>query len=116
MSQSYRFTVAIDPDLPAAQRDALLQTLRDQRAELHEVESREPLMITILAIFAGVQVVAGAANQVIQLAEKINEWRSKSRAAGVTPDVRLERSGKPPLDLATASDDRVLAWFLEQQT
>lgn len=122
MSQSYRFTVAINPNLPTEQRDALLQTLRSQQVELHEVESREPATITILAILSGVVLaakgvkeVAGAANEVIKLAEKINEWRARSRASGVAPEVQFERPGAPPLDLATASDARVLAWFLEQQ-
>jgi hypothetical protein len=123
MTETYTFSVTIDPELPIAQREALLTALQQRSVALHEAEPRVlgSGLVTFLAVMGGVGAVAGtvktvaeAANEVIDLGEKINEWRSKSREAGVEPNVRLERDSKPVLDLATASDAAVLAWFLDQ--
>ncbi len=121
MAQLASFTVLIADDLPADQREALLDAFAEQSVMLREVESRDPVSawLTFLAITGsvvataeGVKAVAGAADETIKLAQAINEWRAKCRAAGVTPAARLEAPGRPALDLATAGDDALLAWFL----
>jgi hypothetical protein len=122
MTQPASFTLQLAAEMPADQREALLDALAGQSVELREVEARDPDSdwLTFLAIGGGVVVaaegvkaVAGAANETIKLAETIKSWRAKCRAAKVTPAARLEAPGRPPLDLATAGDDEVLAWFLE---
>ena len=121
MAQPVSFTIQLAADLPADQREALLDALASQSVELREVEARDPLSVwlTFLAIAGGVvaaaegvKAVAGAANETIKLAQTINEWRAKCRAAKVKPAARLEAPGRSPLDLASAGDDEVLAWFL----
>jgi hypothetical protein len=48
---------------------------------------------------------------VLTLAEKIKAWRDRARACGVEPKVQLDRPDRPRLDLTTASDAEVSAWF-----
>jgi hypothetical protein len=76
-------------DLPADQREALIEALASQSVELREVEACDPASawLTFLVIAGGVMVaaegvkaVAGAANETIKLAQTINVWRAKCRA------------------------------------
>jgi hypothetical protein len=122
MSEDYRFSVTIPGDMPADEREALVVVLRSH-ADVQELEARDPATIglTLVAIMKDVAVVAGgvtaaasAAKALMELAEKINQWRRNARAHGQTPNARLERAGRAPLDLATARDEDVLAWLLDQ--
>jgi hypothetical protein len=70
------------------------------------------IMKGVGAVAGGVTAAAGATKAVMELAEKINQWRSDARARGHNPAGQLERSGRRPLDLATASDQEVLDWLL----
>lgn len=111
------FELYIDNAMPSEQRDALLETMRDAEATVRPVTVRGvppewiAFLVTFVAIADGVGTVASATNDVIDLVEKINTWRkngknSKTRA-------QLHRPGQEPLDLATATDQQVLAWLLE---
>ena len=124
MSDDNRFSVSISSDLPADERETLLLALRTH-ADLQETEPRDPVTIalTVVAIMKGVGAVAGgvtaaagATKAVMELAEKINEWRHGVRARGGSPNARLERPGRPPIDLATASDQEVLEWLLGKRS
>jgi hypothetical protein len=121
MAQLASFTVLIADDLPADQREALLDAFAAQSVALREVEARDPvsawlvfigILTAAAAVAKNVKEIAGATNETIKLAQTIKEWRAKCRAAGVTPATRLEAPGRPTLDLATAGDDALLAWFL----
>ncbi|MBK9712489.1 MAG: hypothetical protein IPO81_14405 [Kouleothrix sp.] len=121
MEQPASFMIQIAADLPADQREGLLDALAGRAVQLREVTARDPagawLMFmaigtAVVAAAEGAKAVVGAANEAIKLAETINAWRAKCRAARVTPAARLEAPGRPALDLAAASDDEVLAWFM----
>jgi hypothetical protein len=71
-------------------------------------------MKDVAVVAGGVTAAAGAAKAVMELAEKINQWRRDARARGQTPNARLERAGRAPLDLATARDEDVLEWLLNR--
>src|SRR5689334_24313826 len=99
MTQPTSLTVLIADDLPADQREALLDTFAQQSVMLREVEARDPVSAWLVfmgvlaasaAVAKNVKEIAGAANETIKLAQTIKEWRAKCRAAGVAPAARLE--------------------------
>ena len=49
------------------------------------------------------------------LADKLRAWRAGTKQQTRTLHIRFEREGQPLLDLATASDEEILAWFRSQQ-
>jgi len=105
-------TISIDRNLAEDERESLLLTLRDH-AEIQAAEPRDltAALLVFVAVMKGIGAVAGGAAAVLTLAEKIKAWRDRARACGVEPKVQLDRPDRPRLDLTTASDAEVSAWF-----
>lgn len=126
MSQAPNLIVAVAPDLPADQRDALIGLLQhygDVRDEPYR--SVDPATVraawdTFVAVMgdmqtvgAGVTATAGAGVAVIAFVERLQAWRRNLRAQGVTPQARFEGGDQAPLDLQSADDAELQRWFLE---
>jgi len=105
-------TISIDRNLAEDERESLLLTLRDH-AEIQAAEPRDltAALLVFVAVMKGIGAVAGGAAAVLTLAEKIKAWRDRARARGVEPKGQLDRPDRPRLDLTTASDAEVSAWF-----
>ena len=121
MEQLSQFTVVIDGSLPVSQREALVAALQGADVQLSEPATKDfgATVVVILAVIGGaatvsegVKKVAEAGSALVKLGQDVVAWRSGARAAGATPAARLEATGRPALDLATATDQQVLAWFL----
>jgi hypothetical protein len=59
--------------------------------------------------------VAGGTSALIALGKQL--WRASKamRERGRTVAGRLDRPGQPPLDLATATEEELLAWLIQNQ-
>ncbi|MFQ3683676.1 hypothetical protein [Roseiflexus sp.] len=109
MTSDYSFML----DMPPNERDDLILLLRSAGAQVQEAPTREIDWQTIVAVIGAVGTVAGAASNLIDLANKLNEWRASLRRQGKTPHSRLRRPDQPSLHLATATDEEVLQWLLK---
>jgi len=86
----------------------LLLILR-QYAEIEESERRDIVQAAqdIVAVVNAVGGLSGSTLAMLALADRIKDWRNKVREQGGKPDVKLQRPGQPPLDLATAPDTEI---------
>ncbi|WP_298816108.1 hypothetical protein [Chloroflexus sp.] len=108
MTDDLSFTL----DLPPEERETLMALIRSAGIDAQAPKLRDTDWQTIIAIIGGIGTVASSISALIELADKLNTWRTTMRRQGKTPHGRLRRSGQPPLDLATATDEEVLQWLL----
>ena len=113
MSQPGPFTVIIDPDLPATEREALLLALRTEtNIQSPTTKAIDPQVV--IAVIKASGEVADALVKIATLATAIYGWVQVARRHGKTPKATLQRPKQPPLDLSTVTDEKeVLEWLLQ---
>lgn len=115
MTPDASFSIAFDPQTSAADREMLLAALRAHADEVQEAPSRVLDWVTFVAIMSDVGKVAGGASALIALGKQLWPVIKAARERGGTFMARLIRPGQPPLDLATATEEELLAWLLQTQ-
>ncbi len=115
MTPDASFSIAFDPQTPAADREMLLAVLRAHADEVQEAPSRVLDWVAFVAIMGDVGKVAGGASALIALGKQLWPAIKAMRERGSAPRARLNRPGQPPLDLATATEEELLAWLLKNQ-
>lgn len=107
------FAIELAPTFPAVERETLLALLRPRVEALQEVPVKGVDWQSIVVIIAAVETVAGGSKALLELATAVLEWRTRLRAQGTPPQARFKRHGQPDLELATATDQKVLEWLLQ---
>jgi len=100
-------------DIPADEATVLLPILQQGGFTTQPIQRRDIDWQTIVVVIRDLGEIAGSVAAIIALAEKINAYRESMRRRGKTPRGALRRLGQPPLDLALATDQEVLAWLLK---
>jgi hypothetical protein len=111
MSHDASFAISFAPGLPDADQQALLAVLR-ANGEVQQPAQKGLDWATFVVIMEQAGKVAGGAVALAKLAEQIYTWAQAARKRGAVPRARLERPGQPPLDIASASQEQILAWLL----
>ena len=115
MTPDNSFSVTFEPQTCAADREVLLSVLRAYADEVQEAPSKALDWATFVAVMGDIGAVAGGTSALIALGKQL--WRASRamRGRGRTVAGQLHRPGQPPLDLATATEEELLAWLLAQQ-
>jgi hypothetical protein len=120
MQQSGPITIRVDQSLSDDARESLLRTLREYATVDDTTDRTSPEavqgLLTFIAVMKDVAPVVGSISGALTIGQKIADWRKGLRGQDATAPRQLERPGKQPLDLATATDAEVLAWFHETRT
>lgn len=115
MIQPNVIAISIASDVPADERAALLLALRSH-ADLQEPQSKAIDWQTVIAVIKQAGEIADAFVNLTALATLLYGWAQSVRKRGHIPRARLERPNQPPLDLATADEQEVLAWLIQNPT
>lgn len=112
MNEDASFSMSIAPDMPPAEREALLAALRAHANVQQPVERSGDIWQIVTVI---IENVAGGVSTalLLELSKKIIKWRDDARRRGQLSKVRLQRPNQQPLDLTTASDEEVGKWLLQ---
>jgi hypothetical protein len=115
MTTDNSFSIVFDPQTCAADREVLLSVLRAYADDVQEAPSKAIDWATFVVIMGDVGAVAGGTSALIALGKQL--WRASKamRERGRTVAGRLDRPGQPPLDLATATEEELLAWLIQNQ-
>ncbi|HEX9371608.1 MAG TPA: hypothetical protein VF897_11410 [Roseiflexaceae bacterium] len=112
MSAPAAFVVSTASDLPPEDRAALLLALRSQ-ADVQDAQPKSVDWQMVIAVIKQSGEIADALTKLAALATLVYGWAESVRASGHRPRAKLERPGQPPLDLATADEQEILAWLLK---
>lgn len=115
MSDPTLLGISIATTLPSPEQ-ATLRALLERHATLQHSPERlgGPAWETFVAIMRDVDVIASGGTAMVIFARELLAWRKHMQQQGTTPAVKLTRPDAPPIDLATATDEEVLAWLLMQ--
>lgn len=98
-----------DPDWQA------LMAAFGEEADVQEEQSRgfapDPEWMTFIAVLKDVGAAAGAGASIVRLVNELLTWRTRMRERGEQASIALEAPGRPKLELTSAGDDEVRAWF-----
>lgn len=110
------FSIAFDPHTPAADREMLLAALRAHADEVQETSTKTLGLDwpTFVAVMGDVGKVAGGATALIKLGQQLWPVVKHLREHGKL-QAQLKRPDQPPLDLATATEEELLAWLIQNQ-
>ena len=104
---AYTFSLTLADSVPSASREELLVTLRTTADDVQVTSDKGFDWNSIIVILHESGKIAGEISAIVLLAKQLNDWRKRTRAAGT-----LHRPGVAPLNLATATDEELLAWLL----
>lgn len=105
-------TLSFSIDIPPDEGETLRLALQNAGCDVQTSARRDFDWQTLVVVVRDIGEIAGSVTAIIALADKINEYREKQRRQGKPPRGTLRRPGQPPLDLATATDQEVLRWLL----
>ncbi len=71
-------------------------------------------IVFIATILGGVAATANLIDYSIKVAKSINNWRKTLREKGIEPKGKLEHPKRPDIDLTTATDEEIEAWFSQK--
>jgi hypothetical protein len=101
----------MNPALDETERESL----RDILEEVGEVTGGgvglTPGWMTLIAVIRDVGGVLGAVNGLVVLSQNLKRWRARIRESGGSTSVHLQSGGGPALDLESATDEEIDAWF-----
>lgn len=65
----------------------------------------------IFLVMGGVASTASVIEYGVKVGKAINNWRKSRKKEGKAIKLKLEHPDKPPLDVETATDEEIEAWF-----
>jgi hypothetical protein len=114
MEEGMIVRVRMPRSLPEEDRLGLMSAL-SAGADVHEEEARgfgpEIDWVTMIAVVKDVGTLAGAGTAVLGLVNELLAWRKRAREKGTQADAVIEAPGRTKLELTSASDAEVRAWF-----
>lgn len=111
MDQLAPFRVTLPLALPAADREALIASLRTE-AQVQTAEQKDPTIDAILAVVMQAGDMAGTIVNIATLATMIYGWVQALRKRGTIPNVTLFRPDQPELNLSQVqSAGEIEAWL-----
>jgi hypothetical protein len=109
MDQFPPFKITISSALSPQEREILLLIFKSNTTlSIQTPENRAFGIDDYLLIVGAVAATAEAIKAVGELVEKLIEWRNSLKQSS---QVTLEKIGKKPLDLKSASDEEIREWF-----
>ncbi|MGQ9529680.1 MAG: hypothetical protein ACUVUA_18370 [Chloroflexus sp.] len=109
-------TLSFSIDIPPDESETLRLALQSAGCNVQTSARRDFDWQTLVVVVRDIGEIAGSVAATVaaleKIADKINEYREKQRQQGKPPQGTLRRPGQPPLDLATATDQQVLQWLL----
>lgn len=107
--------ISLAPTLSDLDR-ATLRTLLERYAVIqdHQEKLGGAEWETFIAVLKDVGTLVTTGMALKKLATELSEWRKQVRQKGAIPAGKLLHPDRQPLDLATATDEEVLAWLLRQ--
>ena len=104
---AYTFSLTLADSVSSASRADLLVTLRTTADDVQITSQKGFDWNSVVVVLHEAGKSAGDISAILLLAKQLNDWRKRTRAVGT-----LNRPGMAPLNLATATDEEVLAWLL----
>ncbi len=114
MSGKVSFSFRIASSLPAYERDLLIASIQNSADDVQIPENRAIGIDDFIIIIAAIGATAEATSQILDLAEKIIDWRKRLSQKGMQPEVEINRQHEKSLDLSKATDQEVENWFKPQ--
>ena len=112
MNQPHIVAISLATDVPEDERAALLLALQGH-VNVQKAPSKALDWETVLVVIKQAGEVADAVTNLAALATVLYGWAQSVRRRWRVPRARLERPNQPPLDLATADEQEVLAWLIQ---
>jgi len=71
-------------------------------------------IVLVVTVISGVSAAAQLVDYSIKVAVAINNWRRKLREKRIEPQGKLKHPKRPYIDLGTATDQEIEAWFTQK--
>ncbi|GAB1544052.1 hypothetical protein NUACC21_67280 [Scytonema sp. NUACC21] len=114
MSDIPFFSIVISSELPLDEIKSLETSLSLNSIKVQKSQSRVVGVDDIIFVATVVSAVSATAQLIdysIKAAKAINNWRRELREKGREPKGKLEHPNLPDIDLNTATDEEIEAWF-----
>ncbi|MEC4887366.1 MAG: hypothetical protein SAL70_39570 [Scytonema sp. PMC 1070.18] len=114
MSEIPLFNIVISSELPLDEIKSLETSLSLNSIKVQESTSRVVGVDDIIFVATVVSAVSATAQLIdysIKAAKAINNWRRELREKGREPKGKLEHPNLPDIDLSTATEEEIEAWF-----
>ena len=114
MSEHLLCKIVMPSSLPSTVVEQLKSSIRLANGTIQETQERAfgaddiALLVTI-AVGVGQLAEYG-----VKVAQAIIHWRERERAKNSPVQGQLEGTDRPPLDLETATDEDIIAWFRQR--
>ncbi|MEC4816479.1 MAG: hypothetical protein SAK29_24910, partial [Scytonema sp. PMC 1069.18] len=108
------FNIVISSELPLDEIKSLETSLSLNSIKVQESTSRVVGVDDIIFVATVVSAVSATAQLIdysIKAAKAINNWRRELREKGREPKGKLEHPNLPDIDLSTATEEEIEAWF-----
>ncbi len=113
MSQIPLCSILISSELPPDEIESLETSLSLSSLKVQKSPSRVLGVDDIVLVVTIASATAQLIDYSIKAAKAINNWRQKLRAKGIEPKGKLEYPKLPDIDLSTATEAEIEAWFGE---
>lgn len=107
-------SIVISSELPLDEIESLetslsLSSIKVQKSPSRVVGADD--IVFVATIVSGMAAAAQLIDYSIKAAKAINNWRRELREKGREPKGKLEHPNLPDIDLSTATEEEIEAWF-----
>lgn len=111
-----RFEFYFDVDMPAEYQYDLVESLRAPGVGADVgYTGGGPGLVEIMAVVGIAASVMSTVKGSLEVADRIIQWRKKMREQGTATNIRIERPGHAPINLAVASDEEITLFITDGQ-